>query len=368
MPTTTRQDAAASAPLSRERRLDAAARRLAASRAPLFAGLGVDSDGARAAVALAERLGGVIDHMHSGALLRDLDCMRETGVFATTPIEARARGDLILLVGDAVSPASVAITERLLAAPLAFPATGTRAIVWLARNADERAPAGVGASSSRLETGLPIWLAALRARVKGRPVADFAQADALDRLAATLKAAKFGVAVWSAAELDAMELETVNGLVRDLNETTRFTSLPLPPGDNAAGALAACGWMTGFPMRTGFGPSGPDHDPWRFEAARLVEAKETDCVVWLSAFGAPPPAALAGAIDIAICDDMTGWTAPLHIEVGRPGRDHDAVLHDAAVGTLTAVRAQAPTQTPSVAATVAELAARLGAEGAAWPC
>ena len=82
----------------------------------------------------------------------------------------------------------------------------------------------------------------------------------------------------------------LNGLVRDLNETTRFSTLPLAAPDNGAGVLAACGWMTGFPMRTGFGAGAPIHDPWRFDAERLVASGETDCVLWISAFGAASPA------------------------------------------------------------------------------
>ena len=48
--------------------------------------------------------------------------------------------------------------------------------------------------------------------------------------------ARFGVAVWTAASLGALEIEMLNGLVRDLNETTRFSTLPLA----AAGQWRGC--------------------------------------------------------------------------------------------------------------------------------
>src|SRR5262245_37936999 len=109
-----------------------AARLLAASRVPVIAGLGADVAGARAAIALARRLGGAIDHMHSDALLRDLDVMREAGMLVTTPNEARVRGDLVLLVGDGLVEAWPQLPERLLAAPLG-PEAGAaqRRIRWL---------------------------------------------------------------------------------------------------------------------------------------------------------------------------------------------------------------------------------------------
>jgi formylmethanofuran dehydrogenase subunit B len=80
-----------------------AAKLLASSRHPLIAGLGTDVAGARAAVALAERLGGVIDHVHADPLLRNLDVMRSSGVLLTTPSEARVRADTLLLVGTGLS-------------------------------------------------------------------------------------------------------------------------------------------------------------------------------------------------------------------------------------------------------------------------
>ena len=80
-------------PVPLEAAIAEAARLLAASRLPVIAGLGTDIAGARAAVALAERIGGVVDHMHSDATLRDVGVLREAGAFVTTPNEARLRGD-----------------------------------------------------------------------------------------------------------------------------------------------------------------------------------------------------------------------------------------------------------------------------------
>ena len=181
----------------------------------------------------------------------------------------------------------------------------------------------------------------------------------LDR-GALIKAARFGVAVWTAASLGALEIEMINGLVRDLNETTRFSTLPLPPPDNGAGVLAACGWTTGFPMRTGFGAGAPLHDPWRFDAERLVASGETDCVLWISAFGAAPPEWPNAMTVIALCEPTTQFAKDpnVRIAIGRPGVDHDAVMHSSDAGTLVAVTASARSAAPSVAQALERIAAR----------
>ena len=91
------------APASLDAAAAAAARLLAQSGQPLIAGLSADIEATRAAIALAERVGGVIEHRHSAAILRDLDSMRETGVMLVTPGEARVRADVVLLVGDGLT-------------------------------------------------------------------------------------------------------------------------------------------------------------------------------------------------------------------------------------------------------------------------
>jgi formylmethanofuran dehydrogenase subunit B len=347
-----------------------AAQLLARSSQPLFAGMGADIDGVRATVSLAERLGGVIDHTHSDSLLRDLDCFREGGVMITTPNEARVRADVLLLVGDGLVESWPGLCERLLKIPARPDGVDvSRRLIWLASGANASIPgcdaieivaAGEGAM-------LAANLAALRARVKRRNIASSAAATASwDALASQLVSARFGVAIWSSRHLDALTIEMLNGLVRDLNETTRFSTLPLAPPDNGAGVLAACGWMTGYPMRTGFSLGSPAHDPWRFDAQRLARSGEADCALWISAFGAPPPVWCRELDFIALCGDAADFAHPprVRICVGRPGIDHDGVLHSAETGTLTAVEAQKPGGTPSVAQALGRIAEQLGVTGA----
>jgi formylmethanofuran dehydrogenase subunit B len=362
------------APASVDEAAAAAARLLARSHQPLIAGLGADIDGARAAIALAERVGGVIEHMHSAALLRDLDCLRETGIMLTTPGEARVRADVVLLVGDGLTEAWPALNERLLRPPARPDGVDVaRRIVWLAPHADAKIPGldgDIEVVAAGLGATLAANLAALRTRVKGRPVAQTQlPLSALDAVSGVVKGARFGAAVWTAASLGALEIEMLHGLVRDLNDTTRFSTLPLPALDNGAGVLAASGWATGFPMRTGFGPGVPIHDPWRFDAERLVASGETDCVVWISSFGATPPAWRSAANLIALCEPMTQFAkAPnVHISVGRPGVDHDAVMHSSNVGTLVAATASARSGALSVAHALERIGACLE-DSNAPPC
>lgn len=300
---------------------------LSASAQPVFAHLGVDIDGAREAVRIAERTGGVLDHVESESLLRDLDPLRESGGLTTTPLEADTRADLVLLVG---------VVEN------------DPALDWLARPARphgvpvERRVIALDGGEKSLTS-----LASLRWGLKRRGAE-------LGAMAEDLLVAKFGVAVWRAVDLPALAVEAVHGLVRDLNEKTRFSTLALAAPDNGLGVQTVCGWMTGFPLRTGFGRGWPEHDSWRYDARRLIATGETDCVVWVSSLpgGAAPPS----RADILLDDGRATLAVVPRVRIlvssGGP------IMFDPRVGTLVASPSESAS---SAAAALAAMRERLEA-------
>ena len=347
-------------PASLESAVAVAARLLAASRQPLIAGLGTDVAGARAAIVLAQRTGAIIDHMNSDAVLRNLDVMRSSGVMLTTPSEASIRAETLLVTGEIRGAGGMELVQRLFH-QLAGQGDAKRRVFWLCPGGElaNRLPDAINCTSiGKQQKHLPALLAALRARVAGRPT-DRAPVSAkvLDEVSAVLKEAQFGVAIWSAEALDALVIEMLCGLVGDLNATTRFCALPLAPGNNAIGVLQTCGWMTGMPMRTGFGRGFPEHDPWLFDSRRVIDDGETDCVVWIANYHARAPGWRDPPPTIALTGRDAGFSQQprVHIEVGRPGIDHDAVEHMPLTGTLAAIDATQPNDAISTAEAIARI-------------
>jgi formylmethanofuran dehydrogenase subunit B len=335
-----------------------AARLLERSRLPVIAGLATDVAGARAAIALAQRTGAVVDHMHSEALLHVLDVVRDAGIMTTTPTEARLRADMLLLMGPL--PAD-ALPQRLFAKPDG----GERTVIWLCpRHAARRGVASVRKVQAigREPDDLPVVLAALRATLARRPVTRApVSTKSLAHLAEQLQAARFGVAVWSAAALDALTIEMLCGLIKDLNANTRFSGLPLPPGDNALGVLQVCGWMSALPPRTGFARGFAEHDPWRFDPRRLVDSGEADCVVWISAYRPAPPPWDRDVPTIALTGNTTNFMHQprVGVAVGRPGIDHEAIEYLPAAGALAWAAATATNTMVRVSDALDRIAAAL---------
>ena len=308
-----------------------AAALLSTKRCPVIAGLGTCAAGAEAAASLAEACGATLDHACSKALLSDLGAMREYGWIVATPLLARARADTVLLVGAGLDEFTLP------PAPSLTPEATRRVLRF---------------SPNKL---LP-KLGVLRALAAGRPVASGADPDgALATLAETLRAARYGVAVWSAGAMDEIEVEALCGLVSDLNATTRWAGLPLPAPGNADGVARALGSKTGFPVRVGFGRGHAEHDPWRLDAVRMVESGEADAAVWVQAMEPGPPPWTRHVPLVAVTAPAARFAEPpeIAITVGCPGVDHDAVLFSAEAGALVAVRAQRQADSPRDVPTVA---------------
>jgi formylmethanofuran dehydrogenase subunit B len=341
------------AAVSLETAAAAAARLLERARLPVIAGLGTDVAGARGAIRLAERLRGAYDHMFSAILLRDIDVMRQAGRMVTTANDVRLRADCVLFVGPNARESWPDLAKRLnLAAPPRLAEKkAARKIFWLGPSRGEAAEIGATEIAATPDT-LPHAVAVLRAAVLerktrvagtlGRKLAD---------LAAQLRAAHFGVIVWSAESLDRLTIEMIGGLVFDLNQKTRFSNLPLGPGMNALGVVQTSGWMTGFPLRIGFGRGYPEHDTWRFDATRMIDADEADAALWISAYGDAAPKWQRQIPFIALTKPQTrfAYAPKVRIEVGSPGEDHDAIEYSRDIATFTLTKAKHASAAPRVA-------------------
>jgi formylmethanofuran dehydrogenase subunit B len=350
--------------------IERAAAVLSAGRAPVVAGLGTDIAGVRAALKLAEHLRAAIGHRAGPALARDIAVLSETGLMFATPTEAGRRADTVLLLGD------LAARTGWLAEVFGRDGAPARTVVSLGASAKAVAAMGSAGARHALDVkglGLRDTLLALKARVGGRPVDEKRLGRSgvrdLDKAAKALAAAKYGVVVWDAAGLDGLAVETAASLVRDLNAATRYAAVPFPGDDNAAGAVLASAWTTGFPPPLGFPGGIATHDPWRFDVDRMVASGEADAALWISAMTPAAPAWPQSPPTVALVAAGTRFSTPpaVVIEVRRPDRTPDAVLHDARTGTLAPVAAPrgkaAADSAPTVATVIEAIHHRLSGKG-----
>jgi formylmethanofuran dehydrogenase subunit B len=263
----------------------AAARLLAASRQPLFGGLGTDVAGARALYPLACRTGAICDPAGGAALLHGLRALQDRGAFTSTLTEVRARADLIVCIGSLPSGSYPEFLRR-----VGVGEGGAAKVVLLqAASASSVDPLSEGVEVVRFDGDLFNAVAMLSACVAGRAVSS--DAAALAALAARLHTARYAVLVYDSAQLPAqgaLIIEALNRVVSTLNRRTRAALLPLGGGDGASTVNAVFTWLSGLPLRTRAAPSGLEHEPLRFDATRLLADRAVDALLWIASFGTEP--------------------------------------------------------------------------------
>jgi formylmethanofuran dehydrogenase subunit B len=363
---------------SLEEAIRRAAELLAASRLPLFAGLGTDTEGMRAVLRLAERTGGVVDHAGAPGLFGNLLAMQSGGWITATLAEVRNRMDLLLLIGtDAVGlmprffERCVWPREALLEEALAH-----RKVVYLgdserleaAAAPDGRAAEMIGCARDALGE----VLGALRALIAGRSVrageVGGVATERIAELAQRLKGARYAVIAWAAGELPGPHADLVVAgiaeLIRMLNATTRCVGLPLAGGDNVIGANQVCGWQSGVPLRTSFASGAPDYDPHRHATSRLLERSEADLLIWIASFRhLPPPETDLPTVVVGGASGAPGRPVEIFIPVGTPGLDHAGSIYRTDSVVAMPLRKLRETGLPSVGEVVGLIEQRLPGQG-----
>jgi formylmethanofuran dehydrogenase subunit B len=341
-------------PTTLEAAISRAAELLRASRLPVLAGLGTDTAGARAAMALAEVAGGIVDHASAPGQMANLRAMQDSGWVTTTLAEARNRADFLLVVGTDTKAVAPAFLERVLRPGPRLVEPLERSLVFLGAEP----PGGVSARHLPCSPdALPLVLAVLQGLVEERPVALPERLDVLPaslaELAGQLRAARYALVVWAAGKLPGPHADLLVGrlaaLLRSLNTHTRAAGFPLAGPDNIIGVNQVCAWQTGVPLRTSFASGAPDHDGWGYGAEMLLAAGAVDCLLWLTSFRDLEPPGAVPTIVLARPGFVPARTVEVLIPVGTPGLDHAGSVYRTDGVVSLPVRSLRDTTLPSAA-------------------
>ena len=100
--------------------------------------------------------------------------------------------------------------------------------------------------------------------------------------------AQYGVLVFAPGLIDGPEsdlaIAAILHLAQELNRVNRWSALPVAGGDGLTGASQAMLWQTGLPLRSRFTSAGPQFAPRRVATSRVLAERETDLLIWISAF------------------------------------------------------------------------------------
>ena len=276
--------------------IDHAAGLLESADAPLVYGLSRSStDGQRAAIALAEKLGATIDTTASLCHASSISALQEFGEVTCTLGEVKNRSDLVIYWG--INPART--HPRHMERYAVFPSGRL-----VPRGRADRTVVVVDvkstASSEMADMLIPVKpgrdfevLMILHSIVCGIPVSDehlqempMAQ---LFQLARIMKSCRYGVVFFglglSMTDGGQHNVEALLRLVREMNRFTRFCARPMRILGDVTGADKVLAWQTGYPFSVNFSRGYPRYNPGEFSAQQLLERGDVDACLFVGSEG-----------------------------------------------------------------------------------
>lgn len=281
-------------PASIEQAVDRAAEILRAAKSPVIWGLsGTTIEAARSAVAIADRIGAVVDI--AGPLFEGADrlaAFQRIGQVSASLGEVKDRADVVVFWGSDPLVTHPRHWERYSVEPRGrFTPEGRNGRFVIV--VDEKPTETSRASDLflRYDPGRQAeTLEALRALVKGIKLdpdrverstrMDFAT---LESLAGRLSAASYGAFFFGSdlnRELAGSRVYVaLFSLVRDLNDGRRFVALELGQPGNPTGASAVLNWQAGAPQAVDFGLGHPRHLPGEATLFGKLDRGEVDAAL-----------------------------------------------------------------------------------------
>ncbi len=278
--------------------LDKAADILKGADFPLIYGLSsTEVDAQRRAIELAELLGATIDNTSSVCHGPTVVAAQDVGVSKCTLGEVRNRADLVIYWGCNPAEAHIRHITRY---------SGTPEGMYSPDGRDDRTIVHVDVRETKTSQVDPRWkytyqladqfikvrqgqdyelLSALRATLKGHDVGDVAgvPASAIKELADRMKSCKFGIIFFglglTMSDGRHMNVNAALRLVRDLNDHTKFTILPMRGHYNVTGINAVMTWTTGYPFAVNLSRGYPVYNPGEFSAVDMLARKECDAAL-----------------------------------------------------------------------------------------
>lgn len=355
--------------------LERAAALLARARLPVIGGLFTDIDGASAALVLAEKLGGVVDHAAGEGLACAARVMRETGATPASFGEVRNRADTIVIIGKNPLQRDPDLLSKLFPGKPGLPRPGKnkREAVLLGAG-KATAPKGVPLTSINGKTSVPELVALLAAATREGlfEMRDKAQRKKLDAAGKRLRESAFAVFVYDPAELEEPVMHTVLEMVRHLVKTTRAATMSLAAPGNGDGVNLCATWTCALPVRTSFARKVPENNMWAYDTDRLLASDEADALVWIDALDGEtagrPKGAFRGIPAVIVSSKPVRGAGrdDVVIEVGAAGADHDAALFLPPIAGIGVVKAKrANKNKPTVAEVLTRISKLIGKTRAA---
>ena len=268
--------------------LDEAAEVLKNADFPLIYGLSsTETDAQRMAVELAEFIGASIDNTSSVCHGPTIQAAQDCGAAKCTLGEVKNRADLVIFWGCNPAEAHLRHATRYSITPRGlYTESGRKGREIVHVDVRETKTSKMADIFVKVKPGRDYeLLSAFRAVVKGYDVADVAgvPSETIKQLVEKMKTCKFGVIFFglglTMTGAKHMNVDAALRLVRDLNDHTKFTIIPMRGHGNVSGSNDVMTWCTGYPFAVNFSKGYPVYNPGEFSAVDILARGECDAAL-----------------------------------------------------------------------------------------
>ncbi len=322
--------------VSLEQALEKACEILRNSVMPLISGLIADVQACRSAIALTEKLNGVIDHANGSATRYASAVMQRNGEVRTTLAEVRNRADCVIVFGNSIFDKFPRLQDRILSPTKTLGCEQSKEkkifVLDLANSTLATKNTDVhNITHLNLEFPLLESLVYRLQEVVTKPSDYFTDCDnttaQLLELKETILKSQYTTFIWTGGDFKQESAEqTVQALyesIKILMRQVRVVGLPLGGSKGEVSANQVATWQTGVPLPVSFTTGVPIHDPALYDAKMMLHNKEADSLLWISTYLSTdtPPETDTPTIVLGH-PKMNCPQANVYIPTGVPGIDH----------------------------------------------
>jgi formylmethanofuran dehydrogenase subunit B len=310
---------------------------LQSSSQPLISGLIADVQACREAVALTEKIGGVIDHANGKHMRANIAVMQRIGKVKTTLAEVRNRADNVIIFGAEILDRFPRLLDRILSPrkTLGTENTINKTITIIDSQAQRDASKSFNQANinylrldapsleSIIQTLQNIIQSPDQEREKDNEVTKI-----LTGLHQKILTSQYTTIIWNPGLLNTdtaeQTIQAITLSIKTLMKEIRCVGLPLGGSKGEITASQVVTWQTGVPLPVAFMSGAPVHNPVLYNGSTMLENNEADSLVWLSTYSADdvPPDTNVPTIVLGHPNMQVSQHTAVFIPVGVPGIDH----------------------------------------------
>ncbi len=310
---------------------------LASAKQPLISGLIGDVQTCRNAIALAEKIGGVIDHANGARLRTNNAVMQRHGEVKTTLAEIRNRADCVVIIGSGILENFPRLYKRILSPAQSLNGdTSTKKNIFVldvANDADKSIQSMyeditfLNFDEPTLESIIQKLHGIIASPNKISNKNTYA-IQALLQLCEIITNSQYTTFLWSPGEFNQataeQTIQTLTQLIKRLMVKNRVVGLTLGGSKAEITANQIATWQMGIPLPIAFMNGAPNHNPNLFDGMAMLQNNEADALLWIATYNSSdlPPETSVPTIVIGHPNMKCNSDVQVYIPTGVPGIDH----------------------------------------------